>query len=249
LCKVFLAPLHKIIYPFTTKRGVTEAECIKNFISQFSHYNCLQQLFVKPTHFLRNKINQVLGSLMTPLKILSITRYQISQSDLDFFPCCQSLFQLKHLDLRGVVLQDFDLMPLRGLLEKVADTLKTLDLLGCRIEDFQVNVLLPALRQCSRLRYVNFYNNDFSMAILKDLFQHTVNWSKMKVEKYPAPLECYDDLTHLFKERFPHLCQDLVDTLRAVRQPKNISFATLICHTCDERCVYDQVSRLCGCWE
>ncbi|XP_028639904.1 oogenesin-2-like, partial [Grammomys surdaster] len=188
-------------------------------------------------------------SLMTPLKILSITGYQISQSDLDFFPCCQSLFQLKHLDLRGVVLQDFDLMPLRGLLEKVADTLKTLDLLGCRIEDSQVNVLLPALRQCSRLRYVNFYNNDFSMAILKDLFQHTVNWSKMKVEKYPAPLECYDDLTHLFKERFPHLCQDLVDTLRAVRQPKNISFATLICHTCDERCVYDQVSRLCGCWE
>ena len=56
---------------------------------------------------------------MTPLESLSITHYQISQSDLDSFSCCQSLFQLKHLEMKGMVLQVLDVMPLRGLLEKV----------------------------------------------------------------------------------------------------------------------------------
>ena len=65
---------------------------------------------------------------MTPLKTLSITYSLVSQRDLDSFACCQSLFQLKHLELRGVVLLDLDLMPLRGLLMKVAGTLETLDL-------------------------------------------------------------------------------------------------------------------------
>ena len=174
---------------------------------------------------------------MTPLKTLSITYSLVSQRDLDSFACCQSLFQLKHLELRGVVLLDLDLMPLRGLLMKVAGTLETLDLQGCRMKDSQLSVLLPAFKQCSQISNINFYNNEFSMPFLKDLLQHTANWSKMNVEQYPAPLECYDVLA-----------QEPIDTLRAKRQPKNTSFVTDICHTCGERWVFDQVANLCSCW-
>ena len=56
---------------------------------------------------------------MTPLKTFSITYSLISQRDLDSFACCQSLFQLKHLEMKGVVLQVLDVRPLRGFLEKV----------------------------------------------------------------------------------------------------------------------------------
>ena len=94
------------------------------------------------------------------------------------------------------------------------------------MKDSQLIVLLPALSQCSQLNQINFYNNDFSMPILKDLLQHTANWSKMNVEQYPAPLECYDVLA-----------QELIDRLRAKRQPKKSSFVTDICHTCGECCV------------
>ena len=186
---------------------------------------------------------------MTPLKTLSITYSLISQRDLDSFACCQSLFQLKHLELRGVVLLDLDLMPLRGLLMKVAGILETLDLQGCRMKDSQLSVLLPAFKQCSQISNINFYNNEFSMPFLKDLLQHTANWSKMNVEQYPAPLECYDELGHVSIERFAQLCQDLMDTLRIIRQTKNSTCATDICHTCGERWVFDQVSRLCSCWQ
>nr|XP_034347549.1 oogenesin-2-like isoform X2 [Arvicanthis niloticus] len=187
--------------------------------------------------------------LLTPLVTLSISHYKISQSDLDSFCYCESLFQLKHLEMRGVVLRDLDFMPLRGLLEKVADTLETLDLQGCRMKDSQLSALLPVLRQCSQLTKVNFYNNDFSMLVLKDFLQHTANWSKMNVEQYPAPLECYDELAHVSREMFAHLSQELMDTLRAIRQPESISFATGSCHKCGEHCVYGQGARLCGCWQ
>ena len=93
-------------------------------------------------------------------------------------------------------------MPLRGLLQKVADTLEFLDFQWCSMKDSQLIVLLPALSQCSQLNQINFYSNDFSMSTLKALLQHTANWSKMNVEQYPAPLECYNELGHVAVERF-----------------------------------------------
>ncbi|XP_017455049.2 PRAME family member 8 isoform X3 [Rattus norvegicus] len=187
--------------------------------------------------------------LLTPLETLSVTYYIISQNELNSFSCCKSLFQLKHLELRGVILHDVDIMSLRGFLEKVADTLETLDFQCCRMKDSQLYALLPALRNFSQLTTVKFYSNKFSMPILKDLLQHTANWSRINVEQYPAPLECYDDSAQVSVERFAQLCRELMDTHRAIRQPKNISFATEICYTCGERCVYHNGPRLCCCWQ
>lgn len=138
-------------------------------------------------------------------------------------------------------------MPLGALLEKVADTLETLELLRCRIIDSQLVVLLPALRQCSQLTKINLYKNDFSMHILRALLQHTDNWNKIVVEQYPAPLECYE-LSHVSRERFSQLCSQLMATLRAIRQPKNIAFASKMCQRCAKHCFYTQVTRLCRCW-
>ena len=70
---------------------------------------------------------------MTPLETLSITQCLISQRDFDLFSCSQNLFKLKHLEIRGMILYALDLMPLRVLLEKVADTLEILDFQWCRM--------------------------------------------------------------------------------------------------------------------
>nr|XP_038948490.1 PRAME family member 8-like [Rattus norvegicus] len=249
LRKVFLEPLKGMISSNHNETGDREAKCIKKFISQFSKFNCLQHLSMFCPHFLRDHMSQVLGCLMTPLETFSVTCYIISQNELNSFSCCKSLFQLKHLELRGVILHDVDIMSLRGFLEKVADTLETLDLQCCRMKDSQLYALLPALRNFSQLTTVKFYSNKFSMPILKDLLQHTANWSTVNVEQYPAPLECYDDSAQVSVERFAQLCRELMDTLRAIRQPKNISFATEICYTCGERCVYHNGPRLCCCWQ
>ncbi|XP_006542834.1 PRAME family member 8-like [Mus musculus] len=245
--KVFLAPLHKNTSPIMNITGASKVKCIKKIISQFSKFNCLQHVFMKRVHFLRDHLHQILGCLRTPLQTLSITHCLISQTDLDSFSCCHNLFKLKNLEIRGVTLFALDLMPLRGLLGKLAGTLKSLDFQWCSMKDSQLIVLLPALSQCSQLNQINFYSNDFSMAILKDLLQHTATWSKMNVEQYPVPLECYDALGHVSRERFVELCQELMDTLRAKREPKSISFATNVCQNCGKTCVYGQGARLCSC--
>ncbi|XP_021045002.1 PRAME family member 12-like, partial [Mus pahari] len=247
LKKFFLAPLHKNTSPIMNITRASEVKCIKKIISQFSKINCLQHFFMKRVRFLRDHLNQVLGCLRTPLETLSITHCLISQTDLNSISCCRNLFKLKHLEIRVVMLYAFDITPLRGLLGKVAGTLESLDFQWCTMKDYQLNVLLPALSQCSQLKQINFYSNDFSMAILKDLLQHTANWSKMNVEQYPAPLECYDELGQVSRERFVQLCHELMDTLRAIRQPRSISFSTNVCLNCGKTCVYGQGVRLCSC--
>ena len=49
--------------------------------------------------------------------------------------------------MKGVVFVALYIMPLRGLLEKVADTFETLDFQGFRMKDSQINALLPALKK------------------------------------------------------------------------------------------------------
>ncbi|XP_051026135.1 LOW QUALITY PROTEIN: oogenesin-2-like [Acomys russatus] len=185
--------------------------------------------------------------LMTPLETLSITYCQISQSDLDGISQCQKLFQLRHLDLSGVVLLDLDLTPLCVLLENTAHTLQSLDLKGCRMTDPQLADLIPALSQCCQLTRVGFYDNYFSMPILMDFLQHSAKLSKMNEERYPAPLECY----YMFDvsiERFTQLCAQLMDTLKAIRQPKTLSFGTIMCHLCCKRLLYPEQFG-CSCWQ
>ncbi|XP_040602548.1 PRAME family member 8-like isoform X2 [Mesocricetus auratus] len=187
--------------------------------------------------------------LRSPLETLSITSYILSESDLNYVPCCHSLCQLKHLDMRGVVLLALDPMPLRLLLETVAHSLQSLDLQGCKMKDSQLTLLTPALSRCTNLTKFNLYDNDFSVNILKDHLLHTANWSKMNGEQYPAPLECYDDFGYIDTERFLHICLELMNALRAQRQPKRIVFATDTCRECGMRCVYDLGPRLCPCWQ
>ena len=115
------------------------------------------------------------------------------------------------------------------------------------MKDSQLYALLLALRNFSQLTTVKFYSNKFSMPILKDLLQHPANWSRINVEQYPAPLECYDELAHVCRERFAQLCLELMDTLGTIRQLKSISFATNMCHKCGMQCVYGRENRTCSC--
>ncbi|EGW10054.1 PRAME family member 8 isoform X1 [Cricetulus griseus] len=222
-------------------------KCITKFVSQFSKLNCLQHLSMNGIYFASEHMKQLFRYLKTPLETLSITMCKLSQLDLNSLSQSKSLHQLKHLNLRLVKLNDLYPVPFHDLLKSVADTLKTLELEGCWMVDSQLITLLPALSQCSQLTRVSFYDNDISMAVLKDLLYHTANLRQLTQELYPAPLECYDDRGDVHLRRFTQLCSELVDTLITVRQPKGVSFATYVCHECCQRCVYDLETRLCRC--
>ncbi|XP_029413285.1 PRAME family member 3-like [Nannospalax galili] len=105
---------------------------------------------------------------------------------------CQSLSQLKRLKLRGNEIINLCPVPLQVLLDRVSGTLQTLELVDWRLGYSELSALLPALS--SHLTTINFYENDTSMTVLKDLFHHTSNLSQWTLELDPAPLKCYDDV-------------------------------------------------------
>ncbi|XP_036056253.1 PRAME family member 20-like [Onychomys torridus] len=234
-----------------------EEKCISKVVAQFSKLHCLQHLSINDI-FIKDHMKQILRRLTTPLDTLSIKNCDLSRSDLDYFPRSHSLCQLKHLDLRESSFLTSCLKPLGVLLENVADTLESLDLQGCGIKDSQLTDLIPALSKCSQLTEVNFSYNDFSMPILEDLLRHTANLTKMNVEQYPAPLQCYDDFGYIEEDKYAQLCLELMDTLRALRQPRRIFFSTNACHECGEDCEYGEDCEdndccvfhleLCTCW-
>ncbi|XP_059130763.1 PRAME family member 8-like [Peromyscus eremicus] len=247
LRKLSLARVCRNAFGIGPRTADREEKCISKVIAQFSKLHCLQHLSMNGIFFLKDHMEQILRCLRNPLETLSITRHHLSQSDLNYFPLSHNLRQLKHLDLRGILLFVSCLKPLGMLLENVAESLESLDFQGCRIKDSQLTDLIPALSQCSKLGKVNLLDNDFSMPTLKDLLGHTANLTKMSVEQYPAPLQCYDDYGYILVESFAQLCLELMDTLRALRQPKRFLFSTDPCHECGERCVYDFGPRLCPC--
>lgn len=134
--------------------------------------------------------------------------------------------------------------PLGYLLESVKDTLETLDLAGCRLEDSQLSALMPALSQCSQLLKIDFYMNELSLPILKQLLHHTAKLNKLTKETYPVPLEYYDGCRVLVR-RFDELGPELLDILRSERQLKEVCFFAVACPTCYVRYAYDLKGSHC----
>ncbi|XP_021045183.1 PRAME family member 12-like, partial [Mus pahari] len=200
-----------------------EAWCVTEIFSQFSKLPKLQHLYLNDVYFLNERLDQVLRYLESPLETLAITHCRLSESDMRYLSQCSSVHQLKHLDMSGVT---FILShPFLGsLLERLTATLQTLKLKDCMLMDFQIHALLPALSQCSQLTEVNFVENILSMGRLKDLLQHTANLTQLTLEKYPAPDEVYDDIGNVIPDRFVQLCSELMDTLKGIRQPKQVYF-------------------------
>ena len=178
------------------------------------------------------------------MKTLCISNCKLSQSDLDYLPYCLNIFELKELYLRDRYLCDLFLAPLVLLLERVRDTLEILDLESCCLEDSHFSVLMPALSQCSHLRVVDFYDNNVSLPILKQILHHTAQLSQLTYERYPAPLECYDESGIILPYRFKFFCLELLDILRAKRQPKVVIFQTTPCSKCDGFYIYNLENKL-----
>ncbi|XP_040613362.1 PRAME family member 12-like [Mesocricetus auratus] len=185
--------------------------CAVQFLSQFCKFNYLKHLSIDGVRFSPHHMQLLFGCLKTPLESLNISHCHLSQSDLKHLSQCQRLCQLNHLNLTDIVLPRLNVTHLQVLLENTAQTLQILELVNCRMDDHELSALLPALCLCSQLTTVNFYDNDFSTAVLKKLVQSMANLSKMTAEFYPAPLECYDPLGSVLVEEFAQFALAIFD--------------------------------------
>ncbi|XP_028641826.1 PRAME family member 12-like [Grammomys surdaster] len=223
--------------------------CLIMIIPQFSKLQKLQHLYLNDVCFVNERLDQVLRCLGSPLETLAITRCKLSESDMSCLSECPRVHQLRYLDLSGNDFINSSHEFLGRLLERLTATLQKLGLKGCMFTDFQIDVLLPALSQCSQLTEVNFQMNFLSMDSLKKLLQHTANLRQLTREMYPAPYEVYDEFGNVLPQRFVQQCSELLATLKDIRQPKKICFVSNICAVCGGFWVYDFGATLCFCWQ
>ncbi|XP_058517001.1 PRAME family member 12-like [Ochotona princeps] len=209
-----------------------------HFSSKLAKLPHLRSLHMDSVDFLEDNLDQVLRCLKSPLETLSVTACQLSEADVRYLSQCPKLSKLQHLHLSGVPLTDISPEPLRVLLEGVAATLMTQNLMDGKINNSHLNAILPALSQCYQLTTLSFWGNRISMAMMEELVEHMGKLSALRVEQYPAPLESYNIQGIVQRERFFHLCTQLMGILERIREPKNVVFGTDRCGNCAQRMVF-----------
>ncbi|XP_040843543.1 PRAME family member 12-like [Ochotona curzoniae] len=239
-----MSSLHKLsVFHLSFPTPITLEKKVQfnsNFSSNLAKMPHLHGLHMDSVNLLEDNLDQVLRYLKSPLEDFSVTACQLSEADVCYLSQCPKLSELKHLHLSGVKLTHISLEPLRVLLERVASTLMTLDLMRCDITDSQLNTILPALSQCYQLTTLSLFRNSISMAMMEKLVEHTGNLSALRVEQYPAPLDCYDTQGVVQRERFFHLCRELMGMLKRTREPKKVVFSTKPCENSAKWMVFYQ---------
>uniref|UniRef100_A0A8C6HMC5 Uncharacterized protein n=1 Tax=Mus spicilegus TaxID=10103 RepID=A0A8C6HMC5_MUSSI len=216
-----------------------EAHIVTEIFSEFSKLHKVHYLHVNNVYFLKERLDQMLRCFDCPLETLAITHCRLSELDMRYLSQCPSIHQLKYLDISYTTFKPLSHRFLGSLLERLTATLQTLKLECFHLTDFQIRDLLPGLSQCSQLTEVDFVENKFSMVSLKTLLQHTANLTQLTLEKYPAPDEVYDDSLCVIPDRFVQLCSELMNTLKGVRQPKQVYFESTIYSPNFEYLVYN----------
>nr|XP_031539450.1 PRAME family member 12-like [Vicugna pacos] len=215
-----------------------EQQYVVQFTSQFLRLHHLRDLYMESPSFLEGRLDQMLRCLENPLDNLSITSCQLTESDLAHLSQCPSIRQLKGLDLHGVTLTSFSPELLQVLLEKVAATLRELDLDQCRIMDSHLEAILPALSRCSQLRSLSLCGNFFSMATMEKLLRHTAGLPSLSQELYPAPRESYSPQGTFHPTRLASLGAALFEILRGLGRPRTIQLSSSSCPHCSNRIFY-----------
>ncbi|CAH7443466.1 PRAME family member 7 [Phodopus roborovskii] len=242
LCELSLSNIHEgNIASLEERRHI-----ISGFASQLLNLECLQKFHLDTAAFFEGHLHQLLRSLKTPLNDLAVTHCTVSASEwnrLSKLPCVS---QLQQLSLENVRLTSLSPEPLRVLLVKAAPTLVALNLEDCRIKDRHLYAILPALSRCLQLTTFSFYGNQISMHALKKLLRLTASLERLRMELYPVPQDCYEDNGSLNRQSTRDHCNELMDILKAIREPGRVYFGTDRCYRCNNRYIYNK-TMMCKC--
>ncbi|XP_045633911.1 putative PRAME family member 26 [Ursus americanus] len=201
-----------------------EKQQVARFTSQVLRLHCLWKLSMEPPSFLEGRLDQTLRCLKTPLETLSLTNYQLTESDLAPLPQCPNISQLKGLDLSGSSLTGFSLKPLQ-----VAARLQDLGLDLCGLTEAHLGAILPAPSLCHQLQTFRVSGNVLSAAMDGRPLYHTAQRHHLHPELYPAPLESFGAQGAPHLGTFAQVQAEPTEILRDLGLPWTIWLSTSPC--------------------
>lgn len=124
------------------------------------------------------------------LDILVLPFCALSNNDFKFMSQCPQTNNVKLLNLSNNRMYLEDSEPIQELLEKVANTLRHLELDHCLQRDSTISILIPALRCCSQLSMLSFASNPITLHMLMRILQALTPLKELKSVIYPTPVPC-----------------------------------------------------------
>ncbi|XP_075995454.1 leucine-rich repeat-containing protein 14B [Genypterus blacodes] len=151
---------------------------------------------------LTGHLRRVLYPLNTPLQCLELANCSLSRVDMTYLSNSLHSEALVRLDISGHDIFGSFSSPFTKLLSRCSDTLTSLTLEECDIEEEHMDAFTQALAQCQALEELKLLGNPLSCVALQRLFSLlSVGFPLLKNVEIPVPRDCYpDDVTYPLEE-------------------------------------------------
>ncbi|KAM5157335.1 leucine-rich repeat-containing protein 14 [Mantella aurantiaca] len=167
-------------------------DAMRKFAALVGQLRSLKELNLGSSR-LSGRLRQLLGGVGDRLESLELAFCSLLPADLYYLSQSPRGSALKKVDLSGNNLSELLLLPFLQLLAAASPSLLHLDAMQCKLGDSALPALVPALRRCSRLRYLGLFCNPLSSGGLRTLFQGCLGLPELRLVVYPYPADCYGD--------------------------------------------------------
>lgn len=176
---------------FDVRRSLDDAELLDTIGKLLSKLKNLTELYLGFST-LTGHLRRILNPLNTPLRVLELANCCLSRVDMTYLSNSLHSESLTRLDLSGHDIFVHFSTSFHKLLSRCSNSLVSLTVEECAIEDEHMDAFTSALACCQSLEELKFLGNPLTGQALKILFTVlSVGFPKLKYLELPIPRECY----------------------------------------------------------
>ncbi|KAJ0003335.1 hypothetical protein NQD34_008433 [Periophthalmus magnuspinnatus] len=182
---------------FDVRRSLDDAELLDTIGKLLSKLTNLIELYLGFST-LTGQLRRILHPLNTPLKCLELANCSLSRVDMTYLSNSLHSESLTHLDISGHDIFIRFSTSFHKLLSRCSNSLASLTVEECGIEDEHLGAFINALTCCQNLEELKFLGNPLTGAALRQLFSVlSAGFPKLRYIELPVPRECYPiDVTY-----------------------------------------------------
>lgn len=176
---------------FDVRRSLDDAELLDTIGKLLSKLKKLTELYIGFST-LTGHLRRILNPLNTPLRCLELANCSLNRLDMTYLSNSLHSESLTRLDISGHELFVNFSTSFHKLLSRCSDSLLSLTVEECGIQDEHMDAFTNALACCQNLEELKFLGNPLTGMALRRLFSVlSVGFPKLRYLELPVPRECY----------------------------------------------------------
>ncbi|XP_072303530.1 leucine-rich repeat-containing protein 14B [Eucyclogobius newberryi] len=176
---------------FDVRRSLDDAKLLDTIGNLMSKLNNLTELHMGFST-LTGQLRRLLYPLITPLKCLELANCSLSRVDMTYLSNSLHSESLTHLDISGHDIFVHFSTSFPKLLTRCSNSLVSLTVEECGIEDEHLDAFRYALAGCQNLEELKLMGNPLTGTGLRQLFSVlSAGFQKLRYIEIPVPRECY----------------------------------------------------------